>query len=184
MARYHSTVESRRSAAEMLGYLATFSHDRIDVLIHDAGAVHPEFRTDTAGTELTIVGQVVAPFLLTRLLGPALVAAAPSRLITVWAHLAAATATDTSKAGAGRAGQPYEVVDHQDGFELCRTWWPESSWTARLTRCESGRLAPPLRRTLRRRRHRRAEGRLAVGESSAQVAGSRASPSSAYRCPW
>jgi hypothetical protein len=51
------------------------------------------------------VGPVVAPFLLTRLLMPALVAAAPSRLITVWDHLATATATDTSKAGAGRAGQ-------------------------------------------------------------------------------
>jgi len=59
----------------------------------------------TAGTELTIVGQVVAPFLLTGLLMPALVTAAASRLITVWAHLAAATAPDTSKAGAGRAGQ-------------------------------------------------------------------------------
>jgi len=81
------------------------THDRIDVLIHHAGAIHPEFRTDTAGTELTIVGQVVAPFLLTRLLVSALVAAAPSRLITIWDHLGAATATDTSKAGAGRAGQ-------------------------------------------------------------------------------
>ena len=30
------------------------THDRLDVLIHNAGAIHPEFRTDTAGTELTI----------------------------------------------------------------------------------------------------------------------------------
>jgi len=59
------------------------THDRLDVLIHNAGAIHPEFRTDTAGTELTIVGQVVAPFLLTRMLMPALVAAAPSRVISV-----------------------------------------------------------------------------------------------------
>ena len=59
------------------------THDRLDVLIHNAGAIHPEFRTDAAGTELTIVGQVVAPFLLTRLLLPALLAAAPSRVITV-----------------------------------------------------------------------------------------------------
>ena len=29
----------------------------------------------------------------------------PSRLITVWDYVAAATATGTSKAGAGRAGQ-------------------------------------------------------------------------------
>jgi dehydrogenase/reductase SDR family member 12 len=59
------------------------SHDRLDVLIHNAGAIHPDFRADAAGTELTFLGQVIAPFLLTRLLMPALLAAAPSRVITV-----------------------------------------------------------------------------------------------------
>ena len=59
------------------------THDRLDVLVHNAGAIHPRFRTDTAGTELTVLGQVVAPFLLTRLLLPGLLAAAPSRVITV-----------------------------------------------------------------------------------------------------
>lgn len=59
------------------------AHDRIDVLIHNAGAIHPQFRADETGTELTVLGQVVAPFLLTRLLMPALLAAAPSRVITV-----------------------------------------------------------------------------------------------------
>ena len=59
------------------------SHDRLDVLIHNAGAIHPQFRADAAGTELTVLGQVIAPFLLTRLLMPALLAAAPSRVITV-----------------------------------------------------------------------------------------------------
>ena len=59
------------------------THDRLDVLIHNAGAIHPTFRTDRAGTELTVLGQVVAPFLLTRLLMPVLLAAAPSRVITV-----------------------------------------------------------------------------------------------------
>ena len=59
------------------------THDRLDVLIHNAGAIHPQFRTDAAGTEMTFLGQVVAPFLLTRLLTPALLAAAPSRVITV-----------------------------------------------------------------------------------------------------
>jgi NAD(P)-dependent dehydrogenase (short-subunit alcohol dehydrogenase family) len=62
-------------------FIAT--HDRLDVLIHNAGAIHPQFRADQAGTELTVLGQVTAPFLLTRLLMPALVAAAPSRVITV-----------------------------------------------------------------------------------------------------
>jgi len=59
------------------------THDRLDVLIHNAGAIYPEFRTDQAGTELTVAGQVAAPFLLTRLLMIPLVAAAPSRVITV-----------------------------------------------------------------------------------------------------
>ena len=53
------------------------AYDRLDVRIHNAGAIHPQFRTDAAGTELTIAGQVVAPFLLTRLLMPALLAAPP-----------------------------------------------------------------------------------------------------------
>ena len=48
------------------------THDRLDVLIQNAGGIHPGFGTDTAGTELTIVGQVVAPFLLIRLLMSAL----------------------------------------------------------------------------------------------------------------
>jgi dehydrogenase/reductase SDR family member 12 len=59
------------------------AHDSLDVLIHNAGTIHPSFRTGPAGLELTILGQVVAPYLLTRLLLPALRAAAPSRVITV-----------------------------------------------------------------------------------------------------
>ena len=68
----------RAFARQFLG-----AHDRLDVLIHNAGAIHPEFRANQTGTELTIAGQVVAPFLLTSLLMPALVAAAPARVITV-----------------------------------------------------------------------------------------------------
>jgi hypothetical protein len=38
-------------------------------------------------------------------------------------------------AGAGMTEQqPHEVVDRPDGFELRRTWWPESRWAARLIR--------------------------------------------------
>ena len=59
------------------------THDRLDVLIHNAGAIHPQFRTDRAGTELTVLGQVAAPFLLTTLPMPALLASASSRVITV-----------------------------------------------------------------------------------------------------
>ena len=59
------------------------AHYRLDVLIHNAGAIHPDFRVGQTGTELTVAGQVAAPFLLTSLLMPTLLAAAPSRVITV-----------------------------------------------------------------------------------------------------
>jgi NAD(P)-dependent dehydrogenase (short-subunit alcohol dehydrogenase family) len=63
------------------GYLST--HDRLDVLIHNAGAMHASYQVNSAGTELTTAGQVIAPFLLTSLLRPALLAAGRSRVITV-----------------------------------------------------------------------------------------------------
>ena len=59
------------------------AHDRLDVLVHAAGAMHQRFAVSHAGIELTVAGQVITPFLLTKLLLPALLAAAPSRVITV-----------------------------------------------------------------------------------------------------
>jgi dehydrogenase/reductase SDR family member 12 len=59
------------------------AHDRLDVLIHAAGTIHREYGRSDAGIELTVAGQVIAPFLLTRLLLPPLMAAAPSRVIFV-----------------------------------------------------------------------------------------------------
>jgi dehydrogenase/reductase SDR family member 12 len=59
------------------------TYDRLDMLIHNAGAIHPNLRVGQTGTELTVAEQVVAPFLLTSLLMPTLLAAAPSRVITV-----------------------------------------------------------------------------------------------------
>jgi NAD(P)-dependent dehydrogenase (short-subunit alcohol dehydrogenase family) len=58
-------------------------HDRLDVLIHNAGAIHPAYQRDDAGLELTAAGQVVAPFLLTYQLFGLLARSAPSRVITV-----------------------------------------------------------------------------------------------------
>jgi len=58
-------------------------HDRLDVLVHAAGTIHQRFAVNHAGIELTVAGQLVTPFLLTKLLLPTLLAAAPSRVITV-----------------------------------------------------------------------------------------------------
>jgi len=62
-------------------FLAT--HDRLDVLVHNAGALTKARTVNSGGTEVTVASQVAAPFLLTGLLLPALEAAAPSRVIQV-----------------------------------------------------------------------------------------------------
>jgi NAD(P)-dependent dehydrogenase (short-subunit alcohol dehydrogenase family) len=57
--------------------------DRLDLLVHNAGVL-PRERAHTAdGVELTFATNVLGPFLLTSLLLPAMLAAAPSRVITV-----------------------------------------------------------------------------------------------------
>lgn len=58
-------------------------HSRLDVLIHNAGALTPERGVACDGTEATVASQVVGPFLLTTLLLDRLAASAPSRVITM-----------------------------------------------------------------------------------------------------
>lgn len=58
-------------------------HARLDVLIHNAGALSNERRNAPDGTEATVASQVVGPFLLTGLLLDRLAGSAPSRVITM-----------------------------------------------------------------------------------------------------
>ena len=90
MARYHATVESRRSATEAFGHLATFSN----AAERDAGVL--------AGEQLHPGPADARPARM-----PAAVDARdrPQHRTQVWDHLAAATGTDSPAAGAGRAGQ-------------------------------------------------------------------------------
>ncbi len=60
-----------------------YRHDRLDVLVHNAGMLSREHRTTEAGVELTVATHVLGPFLLTQLLLPALEHAEPARVITV-----------------------------------------------------------------------------------------------------
>ena len=57
--------------------------DRLDVLIHNAGALFGERRTAPSGIELTTAVQVVAPFILTTLLFGRLRATGDSRVVTM-----------------------------------------------------------------------------------------------------
>jgi NAD(P)-dependent dehydrogenase (short-subunit alcohol dehydrogenase family) len=58
-------------------------HDRLDVLIHNAGALDPEHGVSPDGTEATVASQVVGPFLLTTLLLERLAESAPARVLTM-----------------------------------------------------------------------------------------------------
>lgn len=59
------------------------SDPRLDVLVHNAGALSRTFSRAPDGSELTLASHVLGPFLLTGLLLPALRRAAPARVITV-----------------------------------------------------------------------------------------------------
>lgn len=72
-------LDTVREAAAMIAA----DHDRLDVLIHNAGALFNERRTTPGGMELTTAVQVVGPFLLTGLLLPTLAAAPGSRVLTM-----------------------------------------------------------------------------------------------------
>ncbi|HNJ98358.1 MAG TPA: SDR family NAD(P)-dependent oxidoreductase [Ilumatobacteraceae bacterium] len=71
-------AQVRRLADEVLA-----RHDRVDVLIHNAGALTAERHVSPDGTEATVASQVVGPFLLTSLLLDRLAASAPSRVLTM-----------------------------------------------------------------------------------------------------
>lgn len=58
-------------------------HDRLDVLIHNAGALTNERQNASNGTEQTVASQVVGPFLLTSLLLDRLAETEGSRVITM-----------------------------------------------------------------------------------------------------
>ena len=58
-------------------------HPRLDLLVHNAGVLNAERAHTADGIELTFATNVIGPFLLTSLLLPALLAGAPSRVITV-----------------------------------------------------------------------------------------------------
>ncbi len=58
-------------------------HDRLDVLIHNAGALTKERHVAPDDTEATVAAQVVGPFLLTSLLLDRLAESTPGRVITM-----------------------------------------------------------------------------------------------------
>jgi NAD(P)-dependent dehydrogenase (short-subunit alcohol dehydrogenase family) len=58
-------------------------HERIDLLVNNAGMISPAFRRSADGFELTVAVNHLAPFLLTNLLLDRLKQSAPARIVTV-----------------------------------------------------------------------------------------------------
>ena len=61
----------------------TAAHERLDVLVHAAGALYPTYRSAPDGGELTVATAVLAPFRLTWLLGPLLRRSGSANIVTV-----------------------------------------------------------------------------------------------------
>ena len=83
LADFASLAEVRRLAAEILA-----AHDRLDLLVNNAGLFSPKFQRSANGYELTFAVNHLAPFLLTNLLIERLKATAsessgPARIVTV-----------------------------------------------------------------------------------------------------
>ena len=74
-----SDLEAVRRASEQIRQ----HHPKIDVLIHNAGALFNDRREATSGVEMTTQIMVVAPFLMTNMLLEPLRAASPGRVVTM-----------------------------------------------------------------------------------------------------
>ncbi|MGI8713254.1 MAG: SDR family NAD(P)-dependent oxidoreductase [Solirubrobacteraceae bacterium] len=70
-----------------LAHQVSHGHERLDVLVHNAGAVNRERRVTVDGIEATLAVNHLAPFLLTELLAPLLHATAGSRVVTVSSYM-------------------------------------------------------------------------------------------------
>ena len=70
----HTSVADMGDLAAVRSIAAEIAaaHQRLDALIHNAGALSPEYTVSPQGFEMTVASQVLGPFLLTSLLLPLL----------------------------------------------------------------------------------------------------------------
>ena len=97
--------------AEIRGLSGTFRerHDRLDVLVNNAGLIQSR-RTETPDSiELTLAVNHLAPFLLTNLLLDLLKRSAPSRIITVSSEARRSAEIDFDNLQSGRRYRAYPV---------------------------------------------------------------------------
>ncbi len=74
---------SDAEAVVTLGLRLSERYEKVNVLVHNAGALTRIFKTTPAGVELTVATQVIAPYLLTATLAPLLWSSSPATIVTV-----------------------------------------------------------------------------------------------------
>ncbi|MGO9334465.1 MAG: SDR family NAD(P)-dependent oxidoreductase [Acidimicrobiales bacterium] len=70
-------------AVVAFGLGLTERYDRLDALVHNAGALSRVYRATPAGVELTVATQVLGPYMLTATLAPLLSQGSPATIVTV-----------------------------------------------------------------------------------------------------
>jgi dehydrogenase/reductase SDR family protein 12 len=100
-------------------------HDRIDVLINNAGALFNHYRQTAEGIEMTMATDLVSPYLLTRLLLPSLKAAKAARIINVASGgmYTQGIRADALDAGASSHHGPAAYARAKRGLVILTGWW-------------------------------------------------------------
>lgn len=120
-----SLADVRRLAGELLA-----AHPAIHVLINNAGVMADKRQLSADGFELQFAVNHLAPFLLTRLLEPALVAAAPSRVVNVSSRMHSMGKLDFQDLQSARKYRMYpsysvsKLAMVMATFDLAERWQP------------------------------------------------------------
>jgi NAD(P)-dependent dehydrogenase (short-subunit alcohol dehydrogenase family) len=106
-----SQAEVRRLAAELRA-----KHERLHVLVNNAGVITPKRATTVDGIETQLAVNHLAPFLLTHLLLDVLKASAPARIVNVSSQVERLGVVDFDDLG--RERRPYERLDAYNQSKL------------------------------------------------------------------
>ena len=80
---HHAVDLTSLAAAQDFATLLTDQGDAVELLVHNAGAIFPDYRQTAEGHEATMALHVLAPFLLTTALAPLLTASTSGAVVTI-----------------------------------------------------------------------------------------------------
>ena len=130
----HAVDFGSLDAVRALADTIVAGHDRIDVLVNNAGLTMEQRTLSADGFEMTFAVNHLAPFLLTNLLLPRLVAAAPARVVT------------TSSVTMLKARVDFDDLQSERGYGRMKTYGMSKLCNVLFTR-ELGRRFDPARLT-------------------------------------